>query len=168
MNPNRPAQEYLQHKPEAAKQVWRDEITLLMKHDFTRSKREIKASFKEERKAVQKGGSDLPSVRKELASKRDRIASEASKRGPENGKVKVGGGGSGSKRGSGPRHPVDRDAKNARKAGFKKNAGAHTLPRGWCAGVRESERERAKTPSYYIYRAKEMGKPKPVLAPMGK
>ena len=69
------------------------------------------------------------SVRKELASKRERIASETSARGPENGKVKVGGGGSGSKRGSGPRRPVDRDAKNARKAGFKKNAEAHTLPR---------------------------------------
>ena len=68
-------------------------------------------------------------MRKELASKRESVASEASKRGPENGKVKVGGGGSGSKRGSGPRRPVDRDAKNACKAGFKKNVGSHTLPR---------------------------------------
>ena len=68
-------------------------------------------------------------MRKELASKRESVASEASKRGPENGKVKVGGGGSGSKRGSGPRRPVDRDAKNARRAGFEKNVGSHTLPR---------------------------------------
>ena len=90
---------------------------------------QIKASFSEERKAIRRGGSDLASVRKELASKRDRLASEASARGPENGKVKVGGGGSGSKRGSGPRRPVDRDAKNACKAGFKKNVGSHTLPR---------------------------------------
>ena len=113
-----------------AKQLWRNEITLLVKHDFTKEeKREIKASFSEERKAIRRGGSDLASVRKELASKRDRLASEASARGPENGKVKVGGGGSGSKRGSGPRRPVDRDAKNACKAGFKKNVGSHTLPR---------------------------------------
>ena len=107
-----------QHKPEAAKQVWRDEITLLMKHDFTpEEKREIKASFKEERKAIQKGGSDLPSVRKELASKRDRLASEASKRGPERGKVKVGGDGRGSmgKRGSGTSRPKSNSERNARK-----------------------------------------------------
>ena len=73
-----------QHKPEAAKQLWRDEITLLMKHNFTpEEKREIKASFSEERKATRKGGSDLVSVRKELASKRERLASQASARGPE-------------------------------------------------------------------------------------
>ena len=76
-----------QHKPEAAKQLWRNEMKLLMKHNFTtEEKREIKASFSEERKATRKGGSDLASVRKELAAKRARLASEASKRGPEGGR----------------------------------------------------------------------------------
>ena len=119
-----------QHKPEAAKQLWRNEITLLMKHDFTKEeRREIKANFSEERKATRKGGSDLASVRKELASKRERVASEASARGPERRKVKVGGGGSGSKRGSGPMRPVDKDAKNARRAGFRMRD--HTRSHGW-------------------------------------
>ena len=69
-------------------------------------------------------------MRKELASERERLASEASARGPENGKVKVGGGGSGSREGADPgARPVDRDAKNARRTGFKRNAGSHTLPR---------------------------------------
>ena len=105
-------------------------MKLLMKHDFTKEeRREIKANFSEERKATRKGGSDLASVRKELASKRERVASEATARGPKRRKVKVGGGGSGSKRGSGPMRPIDRDAKNARRAGFKKNAGSYTLPR---------------------------------------
>ena len=46
-----------QHKPEAAKQVWRDEMKRLMNHDFTtEEKREIKASFSEERKATRKAG----------------------------------------------------------------------------------------------------------------
>ena len=101
-----------------------------MKHDFTKEEKgEIQASFSEERKVIQKGGSDLPSVRKELASKRDRTASEASKRGPERGKVKVGGGrGSMGKRGSGESRPKSNSERNARKAGFKKNAGSHTLP----------------------------------------
>ena len=143
-----------QHKPEAAKQLWRDEITLLMKHNFTpEEKRGIKASFSEERKAIRKGGSDLASVRKELASKRNRLASEASKRGPERGKVKVGGGGRGSmgKRGSGNSRPKSNSDRNARKAGFQEECRiAHSAR---CSGAQALERvrEREEKHRHIIY-----------------
>ena len=105
-------------------------MKLLVKHNFApEQKREIKASFKEERRAIRKRGSDLPSVRKELASKRDLTASEASKRGPERGKVKVGGGGEGPWAREGAETPGPRAiASGTHVRRDSRRMQAHTLP----------------------------------------